>query len=287
MGILDSALVRRVRQTPALRPPAIAAYRTVDRLMPAPSGPRVIANSMPKSGTHLLASLLDQLEGMRFGGRLVAFDCGDQYHPDAPLRDLEKRLRNVRDSHYLGGHLIRDPRVEELVAASGVRFVTILRDPRAVVVSGAHYVMDAKQLKGRAEALERFPDLSSILRALVFGDGEPGDPGYFPEIGERYAAYVDWVDAQVGTTVLFEDLIGGRGGGSQDRQVSEVARLVGYLGYHAGVESADAVAQRLFSEKAITFRAGSIDSWREDLPADLVEEIETRCAGSMARLGYQ
>jgi hypothetical protein len=47
------------------------------------------------------------------------------------------------------------------------------------------------------------------------------------------------------------------------------------------------VAERLFSEKVITFRAGTIDSWRQDLPADLAHEIEERCADSMARLGYE
>lgn len=286
MRVLDSALARRVRQSPALRPPAIAAYRAVDRIMPAPPGPRVVANSMPKSGTHLVASLLDQLEGMRFAGRLAAFDVGDSHRPDPALHHLESCLRKLRDSHYLGAHLIHDPRVEERIAATPVKLLTILRDPRAVVLSGAHYVMDAKQLAGRDEALEMYPDLPSVLRALVHGHGEPGDDFYFPEIGARYRAYAGWADSAVGMTVRFEDLIGGRGGGSDDEQVAQVAAIVEFLGYGTDAESATAVAERLFSEKAITFRAGSIDSWRTGLPDDLVTEIEERCADSMNRLGY-
>lgn len=241
---------------------------------------------MPKSGTHLLASLLDQLDGMRLAGRLVAFDHSDRHNPQRGLKSLDKELSRLRDSHYIGGHLIRDPQVEERVAKSGVKFLTILRDPRAVVVSGAHYVMDAKHLKGRDEALEVFPDLASVLRAMVYGHGIPGDDLYFPEIGERYKSYVDWADAPVGLTVTFEDLIGGRGGGSDDEQISQVAAIVDYLGYGSAGQTATAVAERLFSEKAITFRAGKIDSWRQDLPDDLVREIEERCADSMKRLGY-
>jgi len=90
----------------------------------------------------------------------------------------------------------------------------------------------------------------------------------------------------VGLTVRFEDLIGSRGGGSDDEQVAQVARIVDYLGYGDGLESATPVAERLFSEKVITFRAGTIDSWREDLPVDLVREIEDRCADAMDLLGF-
>jgi sulfotransferase 6B1 len=259
----------------------------VDRMLPAPPGPRAVANSMPKSGTHLLATLYDQLEGMRLSGRLVAFDCGDRFDPAPRLKEIDKVLRRLRDSRYVGGHLICEPEIEAMVRERNIKLVTILRDPRAVIVSGAHYVMDAKQLKGRDEALELFPDRDSMLRALVFGYAEPGEKFYFPEIGERFRAYASWVDSSVGLTVRFEDLIGGRGGGSDDEQVEKVAQIVQFLGYGDGAESATAIAERLFSEKVITFRAGTIDSWREDLPADLAREIEERCADSMARLGYE
>jgi sulfotransferase 6B1 len=259
----------------------------VDRLLPAPPGPRAVANSMPKSGTHLLATLYDQLEGMRLSGQLVAFDCGDRFDPEPRLEEIDKVLRRLRDSRYVGGHLICEPEIEAMVRERNIRMVTILRDPRAVIVSGAHYVMDAKQLKDRDEALELFPDRDSMLRALVFGYAEPGEKFYFPEIGERFRAYASWADSSVGLTVRFEDLIGGRGGGSDDEQVEQVARIVKFLGYGDGAESATAIAERLFSEKVITFRAGTIDSWRQDLPADLAREIEERCADPMARLGYE
>jgi len=285
MRILDTSAGRWVRRSPALRVPAIAAYRTVDRLRPARPGPRVIANSMPKSGTHLLATLLDQLEGMRFAGQLVAFDDADRHDAVKSLKHLDRRLRLLRDSHYIGGHLMRDPRVEERVAASGVKLVTIMRDPRAVVVSGAHYVMDAPQIRGRREALELFPDFPSVLRALVMGHGEPGDPMYFPEIGARYAAYADWTSSSAGLTVRFEDLIGTRGGGSDEEQLRQVSAITEFLGYELGDASAG-MASRLFSEKVVTFRAGTIDSWRADLPGYLAHEIEERCALSMKNLGY-
>ena len=286
MGLLDSPLVRRVRQSPRLRPAGIAAYRAVDRLLPAGPGPRVLANSMPKSGTHLLASLLDGLGDLRFAGHLVTFDCGDRHDPGPALDDLTTRLGALRNGRYLGGHLIADDAVQDRVAASAVKLLTILRDPRAVTVSGANYVLEATQLRDRDEALKLFPDKDSILRAMVAGHGEPGERFYFPEIGERYAAYAAWWDSPVGLTVRFEDLIGGRGGGSDAEQVERVATILQFLGYGADPATSRRLATQLFSEKAITFRTGRVDSWREELPPDLAAEIEERCAPWMARLGY-
>lgn len=284
MQILDTALVRRVRRSSALRPAAIAAYRAADRMMPAPPGPRVVANSMPKSGTHMLATLLDQIPGMRFNGRIVLFHHGHLHAPQPQLRELDRRVRSLRRSHYLGSHLICTPEVTSRVSASGVKLVTIVRDPRAVVVSAAHYVLNAPQLSRRDQALALFPDEQALLRATVFGHGEPGEDFYAPEIGSRFSAYADWADSPVGLTVRFEDLVGARGGGQRDRQVDEVQRILDFLEVD-GVR-ADTLADGLFSEKAITFRTGTIDSWRNDLSRDLLAEIESRCGDSMDRLGY-
>lgn len=284
MQILDTALARRVRRSRALRPPAIAAYRAAVRVMPAPPGPSVVANSMPKSGTHMLATLLDQIPGMRFSGQIVLFQHEHFHDPQPQLRVLDRRLKRLRRSHYIGSHLVCVPEVESRVAASDVKLVTIVRDPRAVVVSAAHYVMNAPQLRGREAALELFPDKKALLNAAVFGHGEPGDEFYAPDIGTRFAAYAGWAESPVGLTVRFEDLVGARGGGDRDLQVQEVRRILDHLEVD-GV-AADAVAAGLFSEKAITFRAGTVDSWRADLTPELINEIETRCASSMDRLGY-
>lgn len=285
MQVVDNALVRRVRQSPALRPPAIAVYRALDRMMPAKPGPGVIANSMPKSGTHLLAGLLDQLKGMRFAGKFVAFYEADRDTPEERFRRLDRALRQLRDSHYIGGHLIHDERVERKIADSGVKFITILRDPRAVVLSGFHYVLNTLHMKFREEALQHFPNEESMLRGLVFGYAEPGHKFYQPEIGARYRAFVDWVDSPVGITVRFEDLIGAQGGGSDGAQLTHVVRILEFLGH--GQVSAEDIVSNLFSEKSATFRAGTIDSWRQELPGELAAEIAERCADSMERLGYE
>lgn len=286
MKLLETRLAHRARRSRVLRPLGIAAYRTVDRLTPAPPGPRVVANSMPKSGTHLLTELLEQIDGMRFSGQLAmytpAIETGDRHR----MRHLERRTRRLRTSHYLMGHIANDEHAEAALASHDVKLVTILRDPRAVVLSGMNYLYNATWMPHRQELLALLPDERAVLEFLVRGHGEPGEEFYTPEIGHHYNAYASWVGSGIGTTVRFEDLVGARGGGLHAVQLETVQRILTYLGYPADEDAAAGIARGAFSSDSITFHGGRVDAWRDRLPRDLADEIAERCGADMTRLGY-
>jgi hypothetical protein len=285
VNIHDSALVRRVRTSPRLRPWGIKAYKALDRMLPTGDGPRIIANSMPKSGTHLLGGMLGQLPRMRFFGRYAVFEYADRFDGQWRIDILDEGLGLMRPNHYMGGHLVHDPRVEDVIRTSGAKLVTILRDPRAIVVSGSHYVIDNEQMRGRDDVTAAFPTREAVLEAMVHGHGQPGDKFFLPDIGERFAAYVDWMDVDLGIIVTFEDLIGAQGGGDDELQRNTVIRLLEYLGYDQGGVSAAELADRLFSAKSATFRKGRVDSWRDELPRQLADEVARLCRPHIERLG--
>ena len=62
-------MTRRVSQaiadSPVLRRIALPTYRAYTRHLRSGPGPRVLANGVPKGGTHLLTSLLDAFRGLR------------------------------------------------------------------------------------------------------------------------------------------------------------------------------------------------------------------------------
>ncbi len=174
MRILESRLAQRARRNPHVRPPLIAAYRAIDRTLPAPKGPRILANSMPKSGTHLLMSLLENLPKLRFAGHFVSYLGKDAIGEREEFTHLIRRLRLLRDSHYIGAHLTYDPAVERAVDEAGARMVTILRDPRSHILSWAHYLLATRHVPGREWVTDRYPDMASLLPALVRGIGVPG-----------------------------------------------------------------------------------------------------------------
>ena len=213
MRILESRLAQRARRNPHVRPPLIAAYRAIDRTLPAPKGPRILANSMPKSGTHLLMSLLENLPKLRFAGHFVSYLGKDAIGEREEFTHLIRRLRLLRDSHYIGAHLTYDPAVERAVDEAGARMVTILRDPRSHILSWAHYLLATRHVPGREWVTDRYPDMASLLPALVRGIGVPGVYPYLPDVGERFRRYSGWRESDIGIAVRFEDLVGSRGGG--------------------------------------------------------------------------
>lgn len=270
-----------------MRPPAIAAYRAIDRVRPAPAGPRVLANSMPKSGTHLLTSLLDSLPKLRFGGQVVSYLGQDTVNEREEYKHLIRRLRFLRDSHYIGGHLTYDPAVERAIAEAGVLMVTILRDPRSHILSLAHYLLSNRHVPGRDWVTDRYPDMDSLLPVLVRGIGVPGIEPYMPDVGQRFSRYSAWSESDAGIVVRFEDLVGARGGGDDDRQEEVTHEILAYLGYARSDVATRDVPGRIFSTNSATFRTGQIDTWRHELPGDLAEETYDRCGTLMETWGYE
>ncbi len=285
MSLMDSRLARHARRSRTLRPLGIAFYRTIDRLTPAPPGPKVVANSMPKSGTHLLTQVLDQIDGMRFNGQLVMY-TPPQAGIAKDVRKLDRRVDRLRPSHYISSHLIHDGRVADILNQHEARLITILRDPRSVVLSAKDYLYEATRMPHRAELLAMLPDERAVLEYLVRGHGEVGDRFFVPEIGEHYRSYAKWIRSSVGLVVRFEDLVGPKGGGSQEKQFETVQRILQHLAQPADERTVARVAARTFSSNSITFHSGRVDSWGHRLPTDLAEDIVARCADDMVLLGY-
>jgi hypothetical protein len=241
---------------------------------------------MPKSGTHLLTSLLESLPTLRFAAQLVSYLGQDAVGADEEYEHLVRRFRHLRDSRYIIGHLTYDPAIERAIAEAGVRMITILRDPRSHILSWAHYLLTTRHVPGRDWVTDRYPDMDSLLPVLVRGIGVPGVYPYLPDIGERFRRYSAWSESGTGIVVRFEDLVGARGGGDDDRQEKVTHEILEYLGYAELGVATQNVASRVFSTNSATFRTGQIDSWRQELPADLAEETYDRCGSLMETWGY-
>ena len=88
----------------------------------------------------------------------------------------------------------------------------MIRDPRDIVVSQMFYVLKRK----RHSHHQHFSSLNSDREKLMTAiKGEPSVNT--TSIGERLEKYSGWLDSGA-FVVRFEDLIGYRGGGSEDKQ---------------------------------------------------------------------
>src|ERR671912_191680 len=280
---------------------------------------RIVANSIPKSGTHLLDRLLVLLgfelvglggarphlaksnyrypminkrlksifglrgpeDVMGIGPHLVE---GGRFRPARRLLRgrgekvtvgvvspqpisrhwLTRRLSKVPDGGFVNAHCIYTPELADIFRQQGMRTVCILRDPRDVAVSQMHYI---KQLENHFahEGYMALPSDSERLLLAIRG-GELGGRR-LQSLDERYRQFLKWGRDGGAAVAKFEDLVGTKGGGSEEAQRLAVERVAGHLGVEVDEATMRAVEEGLFGGGR-TFRKGQIGGWREGVLAE-------------------
>lgn len=277
-GLSSGVVARKLR-----RLAAVPRRRAVNMLQGRePGRPPVIANSVPKSGTHLLLQVLGSLPGMRPWGLFLASQPSFRFENIAPER-MGRKVRAMADRELAGAHLYWSEAVERALVARGVVHFLIYRDPRDVVVSEAHYLAEMNRwhrLHGRFRSM---PDLQSRIRLSITGL-DPSSGTDYPDISERYGRFLDWIRSEGVCAVRYEDLSG-------DACRSVVSDIVA----HWAARDADTRSQEMLVDRAMeairpeeshTFRSGGSGKWR-DIMNDETRECFVRHAESLVvELGY-
>lgn len=265
---------------------------------------RVLANSVQKSGTHLLLRLLELLGVPRYpkwrldpewtlerslGKRILMRPPG--VGSPVPIgrgvtvssRWVSRLLRGMPDDHALLAHCGFSPEISALVVRAGVRTICIVRDPRDVAVSHAHFLVKIGKSKilrkPEHQALLALPDHDARILELL--RGHPGTPS----VGERFREFLGWRDHPDVMFVRFEDLVGGPGGGDDDLQCAQITGIAQYLGVDLPAGGVDGVRAQLFGNTA-TFRKGTTGQWREEFGPEHLAAAREHLSAVIAELGY-
>ncbi len=265
---------------------------------------KVFANSVQKSGTHLLLRLLELLGVPRYprwrldpewtrersvGKRLLMRPPG--VGEPVPIGQgvvvsswwVARLLRRMPDSTALLGHAAWSPELDALLARNGTRTACIVRDPRDVVVSYAHFLVrigkDKITRRPEHQALMALPDHRARMGAMIEGHGATvGVP-------ERFRAFLGWLDRPDVLVLRFEDLVGAAGGGDDAAQRREAERLASFLGQERRADEITAACAAVWGGTA-TFRKGQIGQWREEFDDELRALADRAMGDLLVRLGY-
>jgi hypothetical protein len=271
---------------------AVPAYRAVARAAVFLPGPRVFANSFPKAGTHLLSTLLGELPRMMFSGVHRAegdYVEGEARRDGANLdwRRLRRTLERVNKGQYATGHFPFVPGLPELLDELGYRSLLMIRDPRDVVVSAQHYVLEMPGHDLHRRFAERYATEDERIAATIAGfAADEHGRGQAP-IGERLERFVPWLTTPGVLVVRFEDLIGAGGGGSREAQERTVAAVARHAGRTLDPARVSAVADRVWSDRSSTFRQGRAGGWRERLTPEHVRLFKEHAGRALIELGYE
>ena len=240
----------------------------------------VFVQSVPKSGTHVVFECLKA-----FG--YAEPPSLDLPHFDALFEDgVFYNLQHMPISR-LSSPYQRYPGFFDSLARSVTVF--IVRDPRDIAVSLAHYLASQTNYHITTALFRRMPTEERVSRVIT---GEYPIPIYLNRylnltgsIRELFDLYLTWWRDTFPNVwrLRYEDIIGASGGGDIERQLQTIWGL--QLALHVPGRPGD-YNDRIFSQSALTFRRGQVGDYLIDFTQDHHELFEQSAGDLLGVLGY-
>jgi hypothetical protein len=244
--------------------------RTMNRTQP-----KILCVSIPKSGTHLVERAL--CLHPRLYRRLLPMVKSTNL---GRWKGLDNLLAPVRPGQLVMAHLPFEDGYPQTLASRDIKALFVIRDPRDVVVSEAHYVSSDPKHRGH-ELFARQATFKDMLMLVIRGDEEHG---WLP-MAETLQRYDGWLSS--GALVLrFEDLIGTAGGGHDGTQRTALSGMFAHIGLPVDDAFLSRVGGKLFSKRSPTFRKGAIGTWSEAFDDEVREAFDQTAGPFLERYGY-
>ncbi len=237
--------------------------------------PVVVSNSLPKAGTHLLERALCLHPRLY---RPIRRTLHDRRVP--VMGDLVDVVPRLAPGHVLVTHLSYNEQRVAAVRGERVKSLFLIRDPRDIVVSQAHFV-SGRPAHPHHATLAGIEDHQGRLRRVILGDPERS----MPSIRQRLQSYAGWLASEA-LVVRYEDLVGVFGGGDADVQRSTLRRVFEHLGLELADDDVANLAQATFSGNSPTFRKGRLGQWQEQFDTETVAVFEEEVGDLIAAYGY-
>jgi hypothetical protein len=262
--------------------------------------PACIANSLPKSGTHLLQKVIGLFPGMTFlsfhlGPNPAAPDLDEPATLDSmpvgvgrprlmPRQQIRDLLSPLKRGTFITGHVPYSAEMASLLQELEIKMVSIIRDPRDVAVSRAKFVASTPRNPQYAYYQSLSED-ERIMSAIVgFRQPQPGP--LLRNLRDRIESVLQWKSQSLNLLTSFERLVGPQGGGSRELQLQEIGAIARHLGVHCTPQEIGSVADRAFGDTT-TFRKGIIGSWREHFTEEHKRACKELVGQILIDLGYE
>jgi len=210
----------------------------------------------PKTGTHLLFKTLKLMTGKscRVYGSYEEYTTGAAFagyildRPDMFCHTHKLPPQNVLDELF----------------SQGIKLLSIVRDPRDQLISliffehrTGNYVADAPFFLPKRKPALKKEDVQNLLDLILLHNYWPYNGHHMTLERQNTLAYL----GENALLVRFEDLVGARGGGSEEAQTQTIRQLALFLGMSIDDDSICYIANHLFGQ-TWSFRSGKIGEWK-------------------------
>ena len=191
--------------------------------------PLIVCNSYPKSGTHLLYQILYSLPETTKWNDIVSVQalCGIMN----TAAHIRWKIGAVPDGSIVRSHLMYSEEVRSILANESCKQLFIYRDLRDVAVSHARWVLKEPQifLHDIYTQMSSFDEqLMSTIQGVPLGTPFGSNLSQ-PNIGQDFSRWAGWIDDPDTLAIRFEDLVGERGGGDEEKRLYIVSQILDHL----------------------------------------------------------
>jgi hypothetical protein len=272
--------------------------------------PILLGISFPKSGTHLLDQILLGFSKVApYAKRVHSFyaeyegESGRKRSPEQAIAWLD----SLRPRDVASAHLFARPEAVRRVCSPKFAPYFIFRDPRDVVVSHVFYVTDMEARHVHHDYYQSLPDFDARLKVSILGrpdfraersrsvEQSQGAASFdyaqddfaqddFPDIANRFAPYLGWLNQPEVLTIHFEDLI-------HDRAAT-LTRIMDHLLNRIPLRSTrelilDSLETSINPKKSPTFRSGKTGEWKKHFTDEHKKIFKDVAGDLLVRLGYE
>lgn len=249
----------------------------LSRLRGRVHGPKILLNSIPKSGTHLLETLFLNLPVVRHnGGRTIMGNA----HDGSALYAI-KSIEKLKNGQFAPSHIQYTDEIKLSLRDRNVKMLQMIRDPRDILVSHVNYISGVDKSHRCYSYISSLGSYEDRLLAVLFGV-----PGIIEPFRDVCFKFLPWVSDECVLTIKFEDLIGAEGGGAASRQLEVISDILDYMELRVGGDVKERLANAVCDKKSSTFNKGLIGAWSDSF-SDTVEALIEKEIGDLIRqLGY-
>lgn len=260
---------------------------------------RAFVNSLPKSGTNLVAKLM-RLAGVQESGRSIASSSivgkhqtiksiwrqdhfsgnnvpvGLEFPFSVGYRWLDNYLK-IQDGQYLSGHAAFSEQLAYLLNKNSIKHVQVFRHPAAVLVSWAKFIVEDGNSWHPSHTLMRQMNLDDRCHFMLTG-GLLKHESYFHSSFTEILRRIDgWLDSKA-LIVRYEDIVGWRGGGNDDAQRVAIEAVMRHIERKVDDYELDWFQDQLYGGTH-TFRSGQINSWQTEISGNTRQLIQDKLGG--------
>lgn len=263
---------------------------------------RVLVTSVPKSGTNMLHSTLEQFPalherqslGLNRSLRRHPFSLASPFFRQhcemgvaspvrVPLAAAKHSLGRLKPGEFAIGHIPFDQGLLDAVLKLGIRPILVIRDPRDVLISSAHHT-DTRPDHFLSGTMAGLNSDRARFSFLIKG-GETLDGTRQLGLAQQIESVLGWYHSPNCLTVRFEDLVGPNGGGSEELQIATIQGIGRFLGVELPSNEARQIGAAMFGQGR-TFRAGTIAAWQNRFDGETHKLFMSKVAAAAAELGY-